>query len=369
MYFLQVSETGRSCEPKKRTLHRRVCSRSVVGLRGGTGSCILELSRCFTHYLSTSASALSVYVATTMSHSPFPADLLYEVIDLLRDRRNTLKSCCLVSKSWIPIARKHLFAKVEFRTWKSLQLWKAAFPDASTSPLCYVKTLLVTHYAVRLADADRIPTFPRVVNLHLNLVGAGSEVHPSPLARPESAVSLVPLHGFSPALRSLGVTFSPHPASPIFDLAYSFPLLEDLSVVTDYWFSGDDGFDRQETAVQPSDPPALTGSLELSAVGGMDPIASRLLSIPSGLKFRELKLLWNREGDILSTIELVEKCSSTLESLRIQSKLNGASAQHSHVHRWLISARRRAVGVARSLEGFKPPKSVVCLQVKPPVDC
>jgi hypothetical protein len=76
---------------------------------------------------------------TTMSNPHLPAEILDHVVAHLYDMRDALKSCCLVSKSWIPRVQKHLFTDVMFYTIKSLQTWKEMFPDPSISPGCYVK--------------------------------------------------------------------------------------------------------------------------------------------------------------------------------------------------------------------------------------
>jgi hypothetical protein len=55
--------------------------------------------------------------------------MLDNVIDCLHDTRDALKNCCLVSKSWIPRTRKHLFATIAFTTTKRLQSWEETFPD------------------------------------------------------------------------------------------------------------------------------------------------------------------------------------------------------------------------------------------------
>ena len=78
---------------------------------------------------------------TTMTNTHLPAEMLDRVVDYLHDTRDALRNCCLVSKSWIPRTRMHLFADIEFPTARSLQSWKEASPDPSTSPACYVKTL------------------------------------------------------------------------------------------------------------------------------------------------------------------------------------------------------------------------------------
>ena len=76
-----------------------------------------------------------------MSDPPLPEELLDSVVDFLYDERDALKSCCLVSKSWIPRTLEHIFAQVEFFGTENLESWKTTFPDPSTSPACYAKSL------------------------------------------------------------------------------------------------------------------------------------------------------------------------------------------------------------------------------------
>ena len=59
------------------------------------------------------SSANSSSTHTTMSHPHLSPELLDLVVDFLPGSRGTLKSCCLVSKPWIPRARKRLFADIE----------------------------------------------------------------------------------------------------------------------------------------------------------------------------------------------------------------------------------------------------------------
>ena len=108
---------------------------------------------------------------------------------------------------------------------------------------------------------------------------------------------LVPFHGFSPLIYSLTVAFLPPPTSRIFNLIYSFPLLEDLvvlnfgcsSVAQDAHFGGD------LAVVQSPNPPAFTGLLDLFLGNRIDFIVPQLLSLPNGLNFRELKVHWGQE--------------------------------------------------------------------------
>ena len=252
---------------------------------------------------------------TTMPNPRLPEETLDHILSHLYDSRPTLKNCCLVSKSWIPRSRKLLFANVSFPREKNLESWKKAFPDHSTSPARYAKTLHIgCSHVLTPADGEPgswIRGFSRVGHL-----GIGSQ---GMLSRGLS-VTFVALHGFSP-IRSLRATFVILLTLEIFDLILSFPLLEDLAVIacTELLPVSLNGgaIDGLSAIVQPSNPPVFTGSLELSMERGMGPIARRLLSLASGIHFRKLILRWYHEEDPLLTTALVRGCSSTLESLDV----------------------------------------------------
>ena len=80
-------------------------------------------------------------------------------------RKRRTRNCCLVSESWVPRTRKHLFASIRFLTVKNLQSWKKAFPDPSTSPAHYTKTLLTDCADVEVGSW--IGGFSQVVHLEL----------------------------------------------------------------------------------------------------------------------------------------------------------------------------------------------------------
>jgi len=262
-----------------------------------------------------------------MSNPHLPPELLDRIIDLLHDNPEALEECCLVSKSWIPRTRKHLFANIMFRTQKSLRSWMETFPDPFNSPAHHTHTLTYSQSVECSGAGDWITSFSRVV--HLDVFGLGFRSSPT---RPMG--SFVPLHGFSPILKSIRLDFSIIPASQLFNLILSFPLLEDLTVVT-YFEASTDGVDdpgELSTAFQPSNPPTFTGSLELLMRGGTGPIARRLLSSPGGIHFRKLTLTWYQDSDGPSIRGLVGECSGTLESLKITRSTQGTSILHLSPH-------------------------------------
>ena len=249
-----------------------------------------------------------------MSRPHLPPELLDHVIDFLHDSRDALKSCCLVSKQWIPRARKYLFAHIQFRTAGDLQSWEVMFPNPSTSPACYVKTLFINNPRVITAAAARegclVSTFSRVVHLNMSMIK--SHIN-------DQAISLVPFHGFSPALKSLRVALPAFPLSQMFIFICSFPLLEDVCV------PAMGGSNEQLTKIQPPSTPVFTGSLELLPSSGMEHLTPRFLSLPGGLHFRRICFTLQGKADVLSMTALVEGCCSTLESLTVGNEGRGMS--------------------------------------------
>jgi len=249
-----------------------------------------------------------------MTTPRLPAELLDYIVDHLHDTEDALRNCCLVSKSWIPRTRKHLFAEVRFGGPEDFDAWEETFPV--TSPGRYTKTLTIDcPDAVTAADAQIggwIGSFSHVVHLELGRSGLILVDDDD-----ELAIFFVPLQGLSPFVKSLDIDCFGFPSSPIFDLIISFPLLEDLTLANyGEAADGDDGSNWLPIAAQPSNLPAFTGSLEVRVIG-LAPIARQLLSLPGGIHFRKLTLTWCCGDDISLITALVERCSHTLESLDI----------------------------------------------------
>ena len=87
------------------------------------------------------------------------------------------------------------------------------------------------------------------------------------------------------------------------------------------------------TAARPSSPHRFTGTLELCLGGTIGPVARRLLSLPSGIHFRKIILVWLHQDDFSMITALVEKCSDLLESLDITENITGKLILHLCLHR------------------------------------
>ena len=277
-----------------------------------------------------------------------PPELLDHTIDLLHDERDALRSCSLVSKSWIPRTRKHLFASVRFYTVANLQSWKATFPDPSSSPAYHTQYLSIRcppiATIINAEEADLISTFSQVVHLEVDMRNRDA----GPGQQAVSVISLVQFHGFSSLLKSLSMNSLVLPPSQLLNFITSFPLLEDISLDTFYdALVGEDASDGLPTTIKPSTPPLLTGCLKLAVWQGIDLIAPRLLSLPNNLRFRKLDFTWHCKGDVPLTEALVEDCHSTLEHLTIDDGILGALARHLCLHKLLTTLCRRATVSAR----------------------
>ena len=232
----------------------------------------------------------------------------------LRDESTALKTCCLVSKSWVPRSRRNLFAHVAFDALASpIESWMEAFPNPSNSPAHYTQTLTIRCPQIVTTVGTDVGRWVRAFHnvVHLNVYTLGP-------TESWGNDSLVPLHGLSPALRSLHLHSPFLPSSEIFGLLCSFPLLENFASLT---FGGGSGADEWTV---PLASPRLTGSLELcNIVEGIGSIARRLLDLPNGLRFTKIAVLCFNGGDFESITDLVWGCSDTLESLSVIGHLEG----------------------------------------------
>ena len=244
-----------------------------------------------------------------MPNSHLPPEILDYILDLLRSRPETLKECCLVSKSWVPRTRKYLFAKIGFFSDEDLESWIETFPDPSNSPTYHTHALIFrcpgAFVRTDLRVGGLIQTFPRVVRLELTI--------PENLDRSE--ISLVPFHNFSPSIKSLHVCFVFLQCPQVFDLIRSFPVLEDLAL-SGYSLLGNNPHGPQTDVLSAS--PVFTGSLELTMPGGMENATRRLLDRPDSLRFQKFVFSWFHEKDLQWMTELVARCFDTLECLNVK---------------------------------------------------
>ena len=76
-----------------------------------------------------------------MSDPRLPPETLDYIVDFLHDQPKTLKQCCLVTKSWVPRTRMHLFREIVFKYTSDLEAWRDTSPDPANSPTHYTRCL------------------------------------------------------------------------------------------------------------------------------------------------------------------------------------------------------------------------------------
>lgn len=239
-----------------------------------------------------------------MSELYIPPEIVDYILDFLRDQPEALKQCCLVSKSFIPPTRTHLFNHVDFEESKHLKAWGEIFSEHADSPAIYTRSLAFHHTeSIVEMDLKCVRSFSNVVRLDLR-------GHYQNQLEPGDCFIL--FHGLLPAVKSLCLSWSNIPLRSVFNLICTFPHLEDLDV---------EGFEpaNDNGVISLSSPlPVLTGSLSLKTVTAN--FASRLLELSSTFRLRKII---HRPGfmDEFEGVEsLVGKCSGTLECLDIRSR-------------------------------------------------
>jgi hypothetical protein len=241
---------------------------------------------------------------TTMSAPRLPPEISDYIVDLLRNESETLRNCCLVSKSWVPRARKRLFDKFELISPAHLQTWKRSFPDPANSPAYFTRSLVAGSTPVIIAAAADeggwIRAFRSVVRLQI--CGGKS---------PDSLPQL--LTGSYRGMHLLRLDHTIFSSSQVVKLICSLPLLEDLEITSSG--IGSDGGDCSD--FRPSTSPPLIGTLALSLPPGMGRAMRQLLNLPNGLRFRGLDFKWYSEEDLRWMSAIVEACSDPLERLEI----------------------------------------------------
>jgi hypothetical protein len=272
---------------------------------------------------------MTVLVKTTtiiMSPPNLPPEILDLIVDHLYDERSTLKACGAVSKSWVPRARRHLFFYVRFGSTSPIELWMKAFPDPSSSPVHYTRGLSFYGFETIAAAGAHAWAWVRAFRhvVHLQMVAARWN---------DNRVSLAPLYGLFPALRSISIHNSRIPPSELLDLICSSPLLRDLQLQN---VTASDSTVKDEWSA-PLTSPELTGTLRLN--GRISPVIWRSLNLLNGRSRLANIVMTCMGGDTDLMADLVLKCSETLESLCIGYLSVGMFPLVSVVGKYLTAAR------------------------------
>ena len=232
-----------------------------------------------------------------------PHDIIYEVLDHVATDSNSrlsLRSCSLVSRSWIAPCRRHLFHTLFFKLRDTFK-WLEAFPAPEQSPARHVRCLRLSlqgHYYVPEEFFRRIQGFTEVKEITMSVDGDPGQSWwlPSWVRLPQSVTSLT-LNGNSITVLEIR------------DVMAQLPNLNDLSLSGSLRGQQPQGIG---TVLKGK----FGGRLQLHKLESRSyaGVVDMLLEVPTGLHFTELDVLSVQEC-LLTTVRLAEACGKSLAKL------------------------------------------------------
>ena len=247
----------------------------------------------------------------TVTIPRIPQDVIDEILDHLATEPNntrffefsalgSLRSCALVSKSWIQACRRHLFHTVSFSSG-DVDRWFKTFPVPEESPAHHVRKLYVWvagYDPVPEKFLEFTPWFPNVEKMTFS--GFGGD----PLLIAPS------LWGSPQSVTSLNIDYSKITLIQLRDLMAQLPNLDDLSL-SGYFVPVDK---RELVGIGTVLRGRFGGRLIRTLNGDDKDVIDMLLEIPSGLHFTEVRLDGSSKG-LPSAIRLAEACGKTAVKL------------------------------------------------------
>ena len=246
-----------------------------------------------------------------MSGSNLPSEITDHIIELLRSEHKTLRTCCLVSKSWVPRARRHLFSEIAFNSVEDLSAWEKTFPDPVDSPAHHIRSLSIGCPSSNLESMAKGSGWSQALSNAVQLEVQGGTKEWIFWFLPQQLICFFYL--------IVGMMFwSP---TDFINHVCSLPLLEDVGIFGYALVNDED----ESISFQPSTSPPLSGTLALNSIHGVAPAIHQLLQIPNGVYFRKLTCSCNfQEVDLRCIMAVVEACSDTLECIDLYISKYGA---------------------------------------------
>ena len=244
--------------------------------------------------------------AKTAGNPRVPQELVSEVLDHLVNDTATLRSCSLVTRSWIYPSRRHLFNTILF-TADEITKWNRSFPYPEDSPARLVRDLSFCFMEpdVPIDFADRIPHFSNVRKL--TLIGL-TAIDPGFI----HALGQLP-----PSTRSVGITFSEVLTTHITSVMRQLPNLDDLSLMSHKW--GGPIPPGTGKLIQCK----LNGKLRLRRQSAHQDLLNMLMEVPTGPQFAEVEIRDARMECFPATLKLVMACQDTLTRLHFSTLVQG----------------------------------------------
>ena len=204
-----------------------------------------------------------------------PQDVIDEILGHLAADSDfiSLQSCALVSKSWVPACRRHLFHTIHFSS-KDRARWLETFPVPEESPARYVRHL---HITVKRSDSP------------LRMTSFGG------LPQSVTSLTVVAIIAVLPKIQQIMV---------------QLPNLDDLSLSGQITAMDQNMLFGIGSVLRGR----FGGKLQLLGVHASPGVVDMLLEIPTGLRFTEVEIRSSHEY-LFSIVRLVEACSKTLVKL------------------------------------------------------
>ena len=283
-----------------------------------------------------------------------PQEIVDEILGHLSTdpgSRLSLQACTLVSKSWVPSCRQHLFHTILF-TPENIARWVKTFPVPEESPAHLVRDLRLligARNSVPETFFGYIPWFKNTEGVSI-LQDAGSH-----------ALWIPSFRGLPQSVTSLTIKADRIFLRQIQNIIMWLPNLDDLV------FSG--SFVAVERGALLGIGTNLRGRfggrLRLTGEYSSASLVNVLLEIPTGLHFTEVQIHTTCES-LLSTVRLTEACAKTLVKLSYMVDLHGEYHPFSRFwrntdtdaisrHRW----PRALCAVLRLFQNAKPPRSAL----------
>ena len=255
-----------------------------------------------------------------------PQEIIDEILDHLaadpRLRPLGLQPCALVSKSWVPSCRRHLFYAIFFTPGDILR-WLNTFPVPEECPAHHVRDLMFSlkgYYTAPQRFFEYVPWFENVERVTLlEHEGFWPPETLSPGRLPQSATSLTIDADAATLLQ-------------IRDIMVQLPYLNDLSL---------SGFPAKVEGKTLQGMGAtlggrFRGKLRLLKGHANEDTINMLLEIPTGLHFAEVDIC-GTQMYLLSAVRLAEACGKTLVKLSYVTPTYGEYHPFSW-HSWFLHA-------------------------------